>query len=237
VGPGAHARRVAGTWLIGAATAFVLLGVSVAPFLAPPAVRFEQDRTHVPALTGLSPAQLDTVTGALLGDLVLWQGDFDVAVDGTPVLGDAERSHMRDVRGVFGAFWLLVAGAAAILLLAARLTRDRERRASAWRAAGRGAAVLAVLVTAAGVFALVAFDAAFELFHRLLFSGNYTFDPATDRLVQLFPEAFWSEIAVAVGVVVVVVSILVAWLAGRRAMSAAIDQGRDARPVANGAAA
>jgi integral membrane protein (TIGR01906 family) len=80
--------------------------------------------------------------------------------------------------------------------------------------------VLAVLIAIVGVFALVAFDAAFELFHRLFFSGNYTFDPATDKLVQLFPEAFWSEIAIAVGAVVIVVAILVAWRAGRKATTA-----------------
>ena len=64
----------------------------------------------------------------------------------------------------------------------------------------------------------MAFDAAFELFHRLFFSaGTYTFNPATDKLVQLFPEAFWSEIAIAVGVVVLVAAILTAWQASRRA--------------------
>jgi integral membrane protein (TIGR01906 family) len=221
VGPGAHARRIAGSWLIGAATAFVLLGASIAPFLAPPAVRFEQDRTGVAGLTGFGAGQLDTITAALLGDLVLWRGDFDVAVDGTPALGDAERSHMRDVRGVFTGFWALVAAGVVILLVAARRTRAGEARAgdsraAAWRAVRRGAVTLAVVVVAAGVFAVVAFDAAFELFHRLLFSGNYTFDPATDRLVQLFPEPFWSDIAIAVGAVVVALSLGTAWLAGRR---------------------
>jgi len=208
--------------------------MSIAPFLAPPVVRFEQDRTDVAARTGLSPAELDTVTGALLADLVLWRGDFDVAVGGSPVLGDAERSHMRDVRGVFGAFWLVVGVAGVVLLVAARRARDADSRARAWRAASRGATVLAVAVTAAGVFALVAFDAAFELFHRLLFSGNYTFDPAPDKLVQLFPEAFWSDIAVTVGAVIVAASVLVAWRAGRRATSAAADRHQGARPVTDG---
>ena len=62
----------------------MILGASVAPFLAPPVVRFEQDRTSVGAVTGYDAAGLDTVTGGLLGDLVLWRGDFDVAVDGVP---------------------------------------------------------------------------------------------------------------------------------------------------------
>ena len=218
MGPGTHARRIAGAWLVGASTAIVLLGASIAPFLAPPVVRFEQDRAQVGAWTGYDAAELDTVTGALLGDLVLWRGDFDVAVNGSPALDEAERSHMRDVRGVFTGFWLVVLAGVAVLAVAWRRARgDPAARAATLRAVAGGARALAVLIAVAGAFALVAFDAAFELFHRLLFSGNYTFDPATDRLVQLFPEAFWSEIAIAVGAVVIVVSIVVALWAGPRA--------------------
>ncbi|MEO8274282.1 MAG: DUF1461 domain-containing protein, partial [Chloroflexota bacterium] len=95
------------------ATAFVILGGSIAPFLAPPVVRFEQDRTDVAALTGFEPQQLDRVTGSILGDLVLWRGDFDVSRYEfrnclCPVLSDAERAHMRDVRNVFTGFWIVV---------------------------------------------------------------------------------------------------------------------------------
>lgn len=218
MGPGAHARRIAGSWLVGASTAIVILGASIAPFLLPPVVRFEQDRTNVAAVTGYDPAELDRVTGSLIGDLVLWRGDFDVAVDGVPALDEAERGHMRDVRGVFTGLWLAVGAGVVVLVIARRrAARDASLRATALRAAAAGARALAVLVAVAGAFALVAFDAAFELFHRLLFSGNYTFDPATEKLVQLFPEAFWSEVALAVGGVVIVAAIAVAWWAGRRA--------------------
>ena len=220
MGPGTHARRIAGAWLLGASTAIVILGASIAPFLVPPVVRFEQDRIGVGALTGYERFELDAVTTSLLGDLVLWQGDFDVPVDGAPALDSAERSHMRDVRSVFSVFWVLVlAGVAVLVVTALRTSDDVRGRAAAWRAAQAGARALAVLLAVAAVVAVVAFDAAFELFHRLLFSGNYTFDPATEKLVQLFPEQFWSEIAIAVGVVAIVVAVAVSVIAGRRAAS------------------
>lgn len=76
MGPGTHARRIAGTWLVGAATAIVILGASIAPFLAPPVVRFEQDRTGAGAATGYHPVELDTVAGRLIGDLVLFPQQF-----------------------------------------------------------------------------------------------------------------------------------------------------------------
>lgn len=208
-----------GGWLVAAAAAVVLLGASIAPFLTPPVVRFEQDRTGVGSLTGYGPSQLDAVTGAMLGDLVLWRGEFDVAVDGSPVLSPPELAHMRDVRGVFAGLEALVFVGVVVLAVAFRRTaRGTEARTATWRAVSRGARILAIGIAVLGAFALVAFDAAFELFHRLFFSaGTYTFDPATDKLVQLFPEAFWSEIAIAVGVVVLGAAILTASQASRRA--------------------
>src|SRR5262245_2123213 len=176
-------------WLVAAATVLVLLGASIAPFLLPAFVRFEQDRVGVGTLTGYSAAELDGVTGALLGDLVLWRGDFDVAVDGAPVLQERERQHMRDVRGVFTGFWVLVAASVAVLVVAGRRARGTEASVALWRAVGRGARGLAIGVVGVGIFAVFAFDAAVEVFHRLFFSsGIYSFDPGLDRLHQLVPN-------------------------------------------------
>ena len=207
--------------MLGIATAVVLLGASIAPFLAPPVVRLEQDRAGVGALTGYSSAQLDAVSGSLLRDLVLWQGDFAVAVDSVPVLKDPERGHMRDVRTVFTGFWLLVLAGAVVLAAGFRRARSPVARAAAWSAARNGARGLAVAIAVAGAFAIVAFDAAFEVFHRLFFSaGTYDFAPRPDRLVQLFPEQFWSEIAIAVGVVVLGAALVTSWQAALRARGA-----------------
>jgi integral membrane protein (TIGR01906 family) len=212
-----------GGWLVAAAAAVVLLGVSIAPFLIPAAVRFEQDRVGVGEISGYRSLELDRITGALLADLVLWRGDFDVddqrhpEFGGGQVLSDAERAHMRDVRNVFTGFWLLVAAGVIVLVVASRRARDKAAKAALWRAEANGARAVAVAIVVAGAVVVLAFEAAFEVFHRLFFSaGSYTFDPARDRLVQLFPMQFWSEIAIAVGLVVLMLSLLVTWMAGRR---------------------
>lgn len=208
------------------ATAFVILGGSIAPFLAPPVIHFEQSRTAVYGTIGATWAEIDAVTTSIVGDLVFWTGDFDVRGFGPgrpgpePVLNDAERGHMRDVRNVFTGFWIVVLASIAVVAAGFRRARSggTEARAAAWRSVRNGARTLAVLIAVAGAFALVAFDAAFEVFHRLFFSaGSYTFDPAQDRLVQLFPWAFWSEISIAVGAVVLVAAVATAIFAGRRA--------------------
>jgi integral membrane protein (TIGR01906 family) len=224
-----------GGWLIAAAAALIILGVSIAPFLAPPVVRFEQDRVNVGALTSLSPEGLDGVTGALLEDLVLWRGDFgEVLTDRssdliqrneTRQLTEAEAAHMRDVRVVFSGLWILVIASVVVVAAAFRRAKGTEARADAWRSVAAGARALAIVVAALGAFALLAFDTAFEVFHRLFFSpGSYTFDPATSILVRLFPDQFWSDIAIAVGLVAIVAAILTAWFAGRRAARVASTQ-------------
>ena len=207
-----------GAWLIAAATAFVLLGASIVPFTTPSFVHLEQARSGVERLSGLDADTLVHVTDDLLGDLFLWRGDFAVAVDGSPVLDDRERAHMRDVRGVFTGFEALIVASIVILVVAFRRARDAEARAATWRAVRGGARGLGIALVVVGALVLLAFDAAFELFHRLFFgAGSYTFDPQTERLVQLFPEQFWSETALAIGAVALGAAIFTAWQAGRRA--------------------
>jgi integral membrane protein (TIGR01906 family) len=206
-----------GAFLVGVATALVILGGSILPFVTPVYVRLEQDRVGV-QIENASPADLDRVAGSLLSDLLLWQGDFNVTVFRTTLLNERERAHMRDVRGVFAGFWLLVLASVAVLALAFRRAKDARARAATWRAVSRGARGLAIALVVAGAVALFAFDAAFEVFHELFFSaGSYTFDPRTDHLVQLFPEQFWSDTALAVGLVAIAGAILTAWRADRRA--------------------
>lgn len=204
--------------LVAAATALVILGVAILPFTTPAYVRFEQDRAGVPALTGYSRENLDVVTSSLLADVFLWRGGFDVAVGGAPVLSERERAHMRDVRGVFAGVLLVIAASGAVLLLEARRTRaDAWARAGLWRSVGTGAKSLLGVVAVVGIFAVLAFEAVFEVFHRLFFtSGSYTFDPARDKLVQLFPQQFWSETTIALAAVLIAFALLVAWFAGRR---------------------
>jgi integral membrane protein (TIGR01906 family) len=208
--------------LVGVATAVAIVTVAVLPFLSPQWVAFEQGRSNAAGWTGYTTDELNTATGAILSALVVGPPDFDVEVRGEPVLDAREQGHMRDVRTVFLGLWALAAVSVLVLVLA---TRRRDRRAS-WRAVRGGALGLTVGVVVLGVGSLVAFDAMFELFHRIFFSaGSYTFDPSSERLVQLFPFQFWEETALVLGVVIVAIALVVAVVAGRR-------RAPEARPAA-----
>ena len=207
--------RVADLW-IALATGLAIVAVTLPLFLNPVWVAFEQGRAQATAWTGYQEPQLRQATDAILADLVFGPPAFDVTIDGEPVLNARERGHMRDVRGVFiGFFALALVGAAGALAIAAR--RRAEARRGTWRAVRGGAAGLAVVLVVVGAVAFVAFDALFETFHRLFFAGgSYTFDPTSERLVQLFPFQFWQETAIVVGAVCIVLAVVVVAVATRQ---------------------
>ena len=47
---------------------------------------------------------------------------------------------------------------------------------------------------------LLCFDTTFEIFHGCCSRPGYNFDPRNERLVQLFPEEFWSETSIVLAV-------------------------------------
>ena len=210
------------------AAAIVVIAIAILPFLTPAWVSFDQGRAQAAEWTGFTDAELSVATNAILHDLVLGPPDFAVEVRGSPLLEERERSHMRDVRGVFAGFFL-IAGVAAVglvvLVAGARRMGHPER---AWSAVSTGMRGLIVAIVVAGVVAAVAFDQLFELFHTLFFpAGSFTFDPRTDRLVQLFPFTFWSETTIVLGAVIVVAAAILSVGFGRWARRAT---GRDLGP-------
>ena len=68
--------------------------------------------------------------------------------------------------------------------------------------------MLAGGVVVVGLAFAVFFDQAFELFHQIFFPpGTYMFDPRTEKLVQLFPDQFWSETSLALALAVLILSL------------------------------
>lgn len=222
-----------GSLVIAVATALVILALTMPLFLNPFWVQFEQGRAEAAAWTGFSDPDLRAATGAILADLVIGPPDFDVQVGGQVVLDQREQAHMRDVRGVFVGFFVLTAllAAAAVIIAARRRGRPTET-ARSWRAVRGGSIGLIATLVAAGSTSFVAFDALFEIFHQVFFpGGTYTFDPATERLVQLFPFTFWQETTIVLGVVAMVIAAIVAIAADRRSTRPAVAVAGDpARP-------
>lgn len=202
---------------IAAATIVVLTAVAILLFFNPAWVGFEQERARADLWTGWSPAEVRQVTDSVVLEVYLGPGTFAQAVGGSSVFTPREAGHMADVRTVWLAFLALATAALVLLAIAWARAGDRARY---WRSVAAGAAVLGVGTVAVGLSFVLLFDTAFELFHRLFFAqGTYTFDPRTERLVQLFPYAFWTETSVAIAGAVLVLAALAwgmaRWRAGR----------------------
>ena len=203
------------------ATPCVVVGLAVLLFLNPIWVGFDQDRSDVSGLTGYTSAQVRQVTGSILSDLVFGPPNFNVTLDGKPVLDASERSHMADVRKVLMSLGFVALLAAILLIVAGVASRGRR---SFWRAAAAGARVLTIGVVVVGVAFALFFDQAFLLFHEIFFApGTFMFDARTEKLVQLFPDQFWSETSVAIAGAVLGLSVLV-WKVAERL-------GRDPSPA------
>ena len=201
----------------GLAATLVILALAILPFLNPVWVGVAQDRALAAEWTGFETGQLAAVTGEILADLVVGPPAFDVSLDGVPVLNENERGHMRDVRGVFAGFFLVAVISAAVLVALFLAARGREARARFWGRLERTGIVIVVVTLVGGVAGMLLFDRAFILFHEIFFpGGNYLFDPRTDRLVQLFPQQFWVDSTIGVGVVVIALATLLAFVARRR---------------------
>lgn len=195
-----------------------IAAVALAALFNPVWIGPAQERSGVPSITGWSSAEVERITRSVVVDVLLGPPQFDVSDSGgQAVLGDAERGHMRDVYTVLRAFalvLLLVGGAGALLLW-----RHRSD-AAAWRAVARGAGILSAAGFVIALFVAFFFDAAFLAFHLVFFpQGNFTFDPTTERLTQLFPNQFWTESAAAVVLVGLVLGVGTWFLARRRGRS------------------
>ena len=152
-------------------------GVSEAVFHAPPDLVWHID------LNGLVDLHQRTLA-YVLGDVP----DLPrFATLSQPLFDADERSHMADVRAVFGATKVAFAVGLVVVLAVLRWT-DRAARArlirNAAMAAGIGVSVI-------GIAAAVSFDQLFLLFHEVFFpQGNFLF-AAGSNLLTLYPDPYW----------------------------------------------
>jgi hypothetical protein len=198
--------------LLALATAVTILAVALLMLLTPLWTRPALD-TSGGSQSLATPAQAYEITDRTILELILGPGTFSYSTAPGPVIFSAdEAAHLRDVRVVLLAFLATALGAAIFVIWRARSAGVRE-----WTAVARGGAGLAVGVVALGLIGIVAFNFAFELFHRVLFpGGNWSFDPSS-WLIRLYPLAFWQLSSAALGALAAAGGAATWWFARRRA--------------------
>jgi integral membrane protein (TIGR01906 family) len=188
---------------------------------APLTYSYAFDRYHAEDTTGLSRADLDASARALRG--YLNDGEdafyFEVTEDGlkTPIFNARETRHMQDVKDLFG--WVNRAQEMSLVYVLAYVVaffiwaRDGiVRQLAVQSLIGVGVGLLAVGTV--GVLAATGFDAAWTRFHEIAFpGGGFRFDPDTDHLIQMFPEAFWRDMVIFLGIISAVEAAVIAAVA------------------------
>lgn len=161
------------------------------------------ERYNAEASTGIDRAQLDRAAD----DIADYFRNDDpylrtrVVIDGRiePLYNPRETVHMADVKSLFGAVFFLHGVTTAFVLtyivgvfVWAGESSVRALARQVLRAMGL---LTAIALTFAGASAL-GFDRAFAQFHLLIFDNDFwKLNPTTDHLIQMFPEAFFFEMA------------------------------------------
>jgi integral membrane protein (TIGR01906 family) len=122
--------------------------------------------------------------------------------NGEPAFGVREVSHMQDVRtAVSRAYRFQIIALIAIAVLAVLFAMLRTTRALIPVALARGAVLTVVLAVAVGLLAIASYDTFETAFHWPFFEGETWRFEESDTLRRLYPDRFWLDVAVAVGVV------------------------------------
>lgn len=169
------------------------------------------------AVTGIPLAELDRAAAELIAyfenDARMLRIVVDRGGEEISLFNQRETDHMRDVKSVMRVLFRVheVTLALIIAYVAGRFlwaSESSARTLAKESLAGVGVGLLTV--GAIGVFALTGFDAAWTTFHEVLFRNDlWILDPDTDRLIQMFPEAFWQETTYLIGAVTLAQAVLI----------------------------
>ena len=162
----------------------------------------EQYSWDTEMLFSVSQEDLKMLDGCLADYLKGNEGALDVTVSvyGTPreAFNDQEKAHMADCLYLFDLLrkvrarlipWIIV-----LILGGAWLLQDRKRaRLCAWLSP----LIVLVPLIAFAVCAILNFDRAFTLFHKILFRNDlWLLDPTTDLLIRLCPQYMFVRMGV-----------------------------------------
>ncbi len=173
---------------------------------------FGFNRHNVASTTGLTDAQLSEAATQIRDyfnsseDLL----DVRVSVGGNllPLFDQREVLHMRDVKELVDRTYRVQEGSFLYMLVFATLgflSRGSVFATYLRHLINRSTVATIVAIVGAGVGATVGFALLFRLFHELSFNNDlWQLDPRTSFLLQMFPQGFWLEATLLVGVATVV---------------------------------
>ena len=112
---------------------------------------------------------------------------------------ERDRLHMRDVRNLFlggikvGGVCLIVAA----VILTMLKKREKDWKRLFFRTYSIALGVWLVIGVLLGIAFSIDFTTCFTIFHKIFFTNNlWVFDPATDYMIRMLPEGFFSDMVI-----------------------------------------
>ena len=122
---------------------------------------------------------------------------IDIVLDAkrTAFIGEVEVIHLRDVKALIGIIFRLSELSLAVVLTyigTAIFFRPRKSLIDLTREIALSIGVSSIFLLALLGYVLFDFDSAWTQFHEIVFTNDFwLLNPATDRLIQMYPEKFW----------------------------------------------
>ncbi|MCH8025896.1 MAG: TIGR01906 family membrane protein [Chloroflexi bacterium] len=201
---------------------------------------YAADHYDTPATTGIARSELLRASGELRD---YFNNDTDtifirVQKDGAPIslFNPRETAHLRDVKTLFQASFRVqeatVLFALAYIVAVFIWAREGSMRTLARQIVLSGV-ISAAVVGVVGIVAVSGFERAFEQFHLIAFNNDlWKLNPNRDRLIQMFPQAFWENISLWV---VLVTLVEVGVLAGVSGLYLRLTKDSTSYPLADAA--
>lgn len=212
--PGTSARAHIPLWVrvtrvyIVAALPFLFVLIAVRLVMTPQFVQFEYNRPGFPGdpfgftredRLNYAPYAVNYLLNA---EGVEYLGNLNFP-DGRPLYNTRELRHMRDVKNVTTAAFITAVFVGGMAIISSVALVRGGYRSQLRRSLQSGAILSVSIIVAIVVLALAAWDTFFTGFHTLFFEGGSWYFDYSDTLIRLFPEQFWFDAAVAIGLLVI----------------------------------
>ncbi|MEW6717913.1 MAG: TIGR01906 family membrane protein [Chloroflexota bacterium] len=136
--------------------------------------------------------------------------------DGSPVFNERELRHMEDVKVILKRTMTVLVGAWLVLTVRLYLATRHGWLKEYRQAVSRGGWLTVGVIGAIVAFSILSFNTFFIKFHRLFFEGDTWLFAYSDTLIRLFPERFWMDTFLVVGVLSLIGGCLLGWLFRQR---------------------
>ncbi|MCL4254381.1 MAG: DUF1461 domain-containing protein, partial [Anaerolineae bacterium] len=111
--------------------------------------------------------------------------------------------------------WILTIGMITTIIIGLLAWRKNDTRTAMRNGIFTGGIGIITLIITIVIMAIIAWDTFFTLFHTLLFeSGTWQF-LYSDTLIRLFPEKFWFDAALTIGILTSLFAIVLLAITGR----------------------